>query len=273
MKEEPVNKVNEKTDKRTCYRCGTLGHLADKCRHKDTVCRSCNKKGHLAKVCRSKSKEHIPSRGISNPRTPRKPRKHRGVRHAEAESETDEEYEDVGRIRGVKSKTPQIQVPLKVDGVNLQMEVDTGASVSLMSEKQFKRLWPTRQLQASSIHLRNYSNELIPVVGKVDVQVTYEGQVATLPLVIVEGDGPTLFGRNWLQTLRLNWSKIHSVLSTSVQDVLGRHEDVFQPGLGEYKGFQAQIDVDPEATPRFHKARTVPYSQRAVVDQELDRLV
>ena len=60
-KEELVNKVNEKTEKQTCYRCGTLGHLADKCRHKDTVCCSCNKKGHLARVCRSKSKEHIPS--------------------------------------------------------------------------------------------------------------------------------------------------------------------------------------------------------------------
>ena len=37
VKEEPVNKVNEKTDKRTCYRCGTKCHLADKYRHKDTV--------------------------------------------------------------------------------------------------------------------------------------------------------------------------------------------------------------------------------------------
>ena len=48
---------------------------------------------------------------------------------------------------------------------------------------------------------------------------------------------------------------------------------MFQPGLGEYKGFQTRIDVNPEATPRFHKARSVPYSQRALVDQELDRLV
>ena len=48
---------------------------------------------------------------------------------------------------------------------------------------------------------------------------------------------------------------------------------MFQPGLGEYKGFQTRIDVNPEATPRFHKARTVPYLQRALVDQELDRLV
>ena len=91
-------------------------------------------------MCRSKSKEHIPSRGISNPRTPRKPRKHRGVRHAEAESKTDEEYENVSHIRGVKSKTPPIQVPVKVDGTSIQMEVDTGASVSLMSERQFKSL-------------------------------------------------------------------------------------------------------------------------------------
>ena len=174
----------------------------------------------------------------------------------------------------MKSKTLPIQVPVKVDGMSMQMEVDTGASVILMSEKQFKSLWPTRQLQTSSICLRNYlTNEPIPVVGEVDVKVTYEGQVATLPLVIVGGDGPTLFGRNWLQTLCLNWSKIHSVLSTGVQDVLGRHEDVFQPRLGEYKGFQARINVDPKATPRFHKARIVPYSQRALVDQELDRLV
>ena len=94
-------------------------------------------------MCCSKSKEHIPSRGTSNPRTPTKPRNRRGVRHAEAESETDEEYEDVGRIRGVKSKTPQIQVPVKVDGMSMQMEVDTGASVSLMSEIEFKSLCPT----------------------------------------------------------------------------------------------------------------------------------
>ena len=70
-------------------------------------------------MCRSKLKEHIPLRGISNPRAPRKPRNHRGVRHAEAESETDEEYEDFGLVRGVKSKTPPIQVPVKVDGMSM----------------------------------------------------------------------------------------------------------------------------------------------------------
>ena len=95
------------------------------------------------------------------------------------------------------------------------MEVNTGAYVSLMSERQFKTLQPTRQLRASSIRLSNYSNEPIPVVGEVDVKVMYEGQVATLPLVSVGGDGPTLFGCNSLQTLRLNWSKVHFQVQVS----------------------------------------------------------
>ena len=32
---------------------------------------------------------------------------------------------------------------------------------------------------------------------------------AKLPLVIVKGEGPTLFGRNWLTEIVLDWKGIH----------------------------------------------------------------
>ena len=38
--------------KRRCYRCDSEQHLANACRHKETICNQCNIKGHLAKVCR-----------------------------------------------------------------------------------------------------------------------------------------------------------------------------------------------------------------------------
>ena len=38
--------------KRWCYRCDSEQHLADACRHKETICNQCNIKGNLAKVCR-----------------------------------------------------------------------------------------------------------------------------------------------------------------------------------------------------------------------------
>ena len=47
---------------------------------------------------------------------------------------------------------------------------------------------------------------------------------------------------------------------------------MFQEGLGELRDFRAKILVDPDAQPRFCKARQVPYALREKVEQELSRL-
>ena len=54
--------------------------------------------------------------------------------------------------------------------------------------------------------------------------------------------------------------------------MLDHHKAVFQEGLGELKGYKAKIALDPQATPRFCKARSVPYALNANVEEELDRL-
>ena len=47
------------------------------------------------------------------------------------------------------------------------MEVDTGASFSIMSETEttFQSLWPERRLDCTEVRLQSYSKETIPVVG------------------------------------------------------------------------------------------------------------
>ena len=49
------------------------------------------------------------------------------------------------------------------------------------------------------------------IVCSTNVKEFYDGQTAQLHLIIVKGDGSTLLGlgRNWLQRINLNWSKIH----------------------------------------------------------------
>ena len=39
------------------------------------------------------------------------------------------------------------------------------------------------------------------------------------------------------------------------------------------RGYKAKISVDANVEPCFCKARTVPYSMRSLVEEELDRLV
>ena len=73
-----------------------------------------------------------------------------------------------------------------------------------MPETLYHKLWPRRGLKETTIRLQTYSKEPIPVVGATQVHVAYEGQTATLPLVVVKEKGPTLLGRNWLSKIRLN---------------------------------------------------------------------
>ena len=253
-----------------CHRCGTPGHLATTCRFRDRVCHKCKKRGHLAKVCRSKSRAST----SSGPRR----RTSQSVRQVEEDSDSgsdsDEEVQPiltVGQVR--EGRSPPIKVPVTIDNGVVPMELDTGASVSLMSQATFNKLWPRRGLSTTTIKLQTYSKEPIVVVGSVQVQVSHETQTATLPLVVVEGNGPTLMGRNWLSKIKLNWSKIHYIVNAGLSELLHKYHEVFQDGLGTFQGYQAKIEVDPEAVPRFHKARTVPYSMRDKVEEELQRLV
>ena len=55
-------------------------------------------------------------------------------------------------------------------------------------------------------------------------------------------------------------------------ELLSKHDELFQEGLGTFKGYKAK-KVDPGATPHFCKAHTVPYAMREKVEEKLDRLV
>ena len=106
-------------------------------------------------------------------------------------------------------------------------------------------------------------------MGSTDVQVVYQDQTATLPLVVVKGDGPALLGRNCLTKIQLIGHYTHS---TQLHDLLSQYDELYQERLGTFKGYEARIEMDPDATSRFCKARTVPYAMREKVEEDLDRL-
>ena len=243
----------------TCYRCGMVGHLPSKCRHKDAKCFYCEKVGHLARVCRKKAQTD---------RQP--PGKVKQIREEPMEV-PGEEYELYHFT--ASHKCQPLQVPLKLDGESITMEIDTGASVSIVSETEHHRRWPNVSLNSASVKLRTYTGETLKVLGSREVDVSYGHQRARLPLVVVSGDGPCLLGRDWLQHLQLDWPNICLLRSASVQEVLAAHSQVFREELGTLQGHKATIHVESTARPRFCKARSVPYAMRAKVDQELDRLV
>ena len=152
----------------------------------EVICYRCDKSGHLQKVCWSEQRNSPFKRKVC--------KKAQAVCQVHEKSD-EEQYTDVV-FQANSTRVPPILVDLTIDGHNFSMEIDTGASASLMSENLFKRLWPGRSLQAIEVRLCSYSKQNIPAVGCCYVNIVYKGlEFTQLPLFIVARSGPCLFGR------------------------------------------------------------------------------
>lgn len=255
-------KQKEGTSTAICYRCGGK-HIASQCRFRDYECHYCKKKGHLASVCRKKKAKDKGDTDSS---------KDQAQTNVVGSEEESEDY-SLFKVTGNASNKPLLASVL-VNGVSVEMEIDTGASVSLMGEDTYRLVQdPEKPLQRSTAKLHTYTGEPIKVLGSTEVLVQHNSQSMTLPLIVMKGKGSPLLGRNWLSMLKLDWQNVFKVeTNRSLQDVLTCFGEVFNEGLGKAEGVQAKIFVHPQSTPIFHKARPVPYALKAKVEAELDRL-
>ena len=165
----------------------------------------------------------------------------------------------------------EIMVTLFINDMPVHMELDTGASVSLVSEETWQRQLHEIPLQETDVRLRTYTGESITVLGQALVKVVYGEQEAKLPVLVVPGDGPSLLGRNWLKLIRLNWPEIKKV-SLELDTLLSKYKNLFKEELGTVQNYQVKLHVKSEAPPKFCKARAVPHALKEPIERELERL-
>ena len=109
--------------------------------------------------------------------------------------------------------------------------------------------------------------------GALEVEVHQGDQQRRLPLLVTKGNGPGLLGRNWLTELRLDLKSTYHVReSPALAAVLNDHRAVFNNELGTITCAKAEIHVDPQVPPSFHRPRPVPFALKQKVETELERL-
>ena len=260
-----------------CYHCGGNNHRSEQCRYANVVCQQCNKKGHLQRVCRSKrqygdGRTPYKEKAVWNtrPRDPGDP--FTNVHHVEDQHETYQLY-----IVDTEKEKTAFWAMLKVNSKDLRMEIDTGASVSIISEETLRGCFEDIQIEDTRSKLKTYTGEITPTMGTANVEVEHQVQKEPLPLLVVAGSGPTLLGRNWLRMFTLNWREIYrmstdnsSVMSADM--ILQSYPELLKSNIGTIHGVKGHFQVDVDTKPRFCKPRNVPYALRENVDQELTRL-
>ena len=91
--------------------------------------------------------------------------------------------------------------------------------------------------------------------------------------MVVDGEGPSLFGQNWLRVIKLDWAQFNKVSRATndrMEGILKKHAAVFEPGLGTAK---AKLYPKKDAKPIFCRPRQVSYAIRQKVEQKIERQV
>ena len=203
-----------------CRNCGGAYPHNDSCPVRNKKCISCGKLDHFAKVCRT-----VPPGS---------------VKRVTEEDDTDEE--DFVYAVGEK-KQPMCR--LTIDGEYVELMLDSGASVNLIDEVTYRRVYKgkAKTLAPAKRRVFSYGSPTpLPLLGTIHAKITAKSNSTSATLHIVKGSSGNLLGYDTAQ--RLGLLKIVNQVGidkTSPQSLRERRiwRSVWRHWQSERKGSQA----------------------------------
>ena len=171
----------------------------------------------------------------------------------DSENSSDEEAYSMFTVKD--PTTDPIFKEVHMNSVPINMELDTGASLSVITHSTYQEIKDSsyiEPLQPTTVRLRTYTGETIRVLGQVPVKVRYGQTDYQLTVLVVEGKGPNLMGRDWLRKLKVTLEGIHSTEQSSVLgEILKKHSRVSLTSLAVYKGLKSICILIAKLAPTF----------------------
>ena len=101
---------------------------------------------------------------------------------------------------------PPITVFITTAGHTLPIEIDTGASISLLNWETFQKVnhGLDISLLLTESKLKMYSGEIVSPKGKSEIEFTYEGNKIKTTFLITDKRSPNVLGRDILGELQFN---------------------------------------------------------------------
>ncbi|XP_043193617.1 uncharacterized protein K02A2.6-like isoform X5 [Amphibalanus amphitrite] len=249
---------------RSCWRCGN--RHGGKCRFESAKCYACGRQGHISRCCRQQASS-VHHQGVSG----EQPDDDSGAVEPVLLENLSTPSQPVYVVNRAQVSSPPIWCPVQICSTQVNMELDTGAGVTLIDEHTYRRFQKRPKLNSSPVKLRSFTGNTIPVLGEFSTDVTYNGRLyRQLPIVVVHGSAPCLLGRNWLEKMQICWSDVHALRTSHLQRLKSKYGSVFREGLGTLKGVEVRLDIDRSVVPKFFKARSLPFAYKQKVEDQLD---
>lgn len=147
------------SDKTKCGYCGS-SHMRGKCPAFGKTCRNCQKKNHFESVCKSDKNKKMHFQCADD--------RERQVKH---DSEAEEGQATVFSMTisnncGINSIGKAVYKMVKVQNLEMKMQVDTGADISVLP-RNFWEMLGKPKLRRSQKTLKNFDNSTIKCLGEI----------------------------------------------------------------------------------------------------------
>ncbi|KAK4008975.1 hypothetical protein OUZ56_014093 [Daphnia magna] len=169
-------------------------------------------------------------------------------------------------------RTCPFYVHVKVEGVNLRMLLDTGATQSKITVSQWQLIGKPR-LQPTSIIIHDTANNVMPLVGRCIINAEYNGQRGLLPLLVSGGaNGYAVIGTDWFKTIRFDFNNIFETMtfqqapkSSAGQTFEPQNCQMLSSPCAQYPPESDQSpNADAETKGRIEMEKKLPYGKTHV---------
>ncbi|XP_046746420.1 uncharacterized protein K02A2.6-like [Diprion similis] len=266
-----------------CHRCGYTGHYAadKKCPAWGKTCEKCGLKDHFQIVCKTKKGAKARDKGRRDVRqVEEEDEVHRIHSRAPTEQEGQQKEYAFG-IRAVQESENDINLKIKMGGVQTEMLIDSGATCNIIGRRQWE------YLKSKGIKCESYkSNKILYAYGSkkpLEILGAFETKIELITkktavnaeVVVLDGEGGALLGKE--TALRLGVLKIETNINAVEQNRATEgwnkeFKDVFT-GLGKLKDFQLQIPIKKDFIPVAQPVRRLPYHLRDIERQLVNELL
>ncbi|XP_037299019.1 uncharacterized protein K02A2.6-like [Manduca sexta] len=247
-----------------CEVCGLRNHSAEMCRYKGYRCQKCGVKGHLKKVCKA--------------------RVHKINVEDDHSEESEEDCEECKCYNIRYDNYKPIVIMIRVNCKDVLMEIDSGSSISAMSDFFYKQNFCHLNLSPCNVKMCFYNGHRIIPIGYFISKVSYNNMTLNIKFFVIKNGGAPLLGRDFMQKFKLDILPIDNQNMTyynnniidyygdEIGSLLNKYKDLWSDGLGRFNKFKISLTLKSTATPKFFKSRSVPFALKSKVDAEIDRL-
>ena len=272
----------------SCGRCGAKGHFSSECRRSNNdICSKCGKMGHFQSLCRTKAK--IPSRNVPYASRALTEEQTQDTKVQSATAYLADDDDDVYAFSINMEHMKRNTHPILINGSPIDMFLDSGTTVDILDEGDFKQLKEKPVLRPTKVKIFPYQSQVpLTIYGVFSSTAMACGNSHISQSYVAKGKHGSLLSRTTAEALDLlrvgpptsatyhpiqqHFANATSDTSPLLDSVIDKHKDTFK-GIGQFTNFEVKLHVNPNVTPIQQSIRRIPYHARKKVTAELQRLL